>query len=476
MKSYAFGIDSLLKDAPVEAVGAFTNLIPIIAGAINTVSNAKNTVQYPITQQQQITSFAMGGTVDSSQVPINVEGGEIVKKPDGTQIEMEGAKHEQGGIDTQAPEGTVIYSDRLKVDGKTLAERQKARAKKELNLAKLLEGDEYDAITKNTLTRVSTQNRLQDDKDKQMMVFANQLEEQVDTINKFMNGGMVKSYANGTPELEKLPLRQLPTTLESIGIGLPNAPFGQVESTGDFSSLFDIQPLPITKDNRPALPTNNNTTSSSDTPDEDSSLLGNQIGTAGAAFSAIAPLATTLANRAGDKANTNFYKTVGNRALSTLDTAEANVNSQQELAERENRLLSNTMSVSNRNNAGSVNTLRAIDSASTTQLAENNSKIVDNFLQQLTGIAGQKANVQQQSDVQNAQAETQRETFDKQDRDAFYTNLGRNLNNIGTVAQTQGKMLNETQSNNDQLDVMSQMSAYGLKFKRVNGKLVLVNK
>jgi len=690
-RSYAFGIDKLLSEAPVESAGAITNLIPVLAGAIKTITSAKDTVQYPITQPQQMSSFAMGGIVGgedppykiaqvgrentmvkridptntteaklkaliqkhslgeptvansklvdgytnqlntlysnaakyekelknpsrvasvigntaldvftagegkaakvvgtiknannkdisdlipfkdmlqyigelgggmstakfalggtvSSNIPINVEDGEIMKLPNGQQVEMKGSRHEQGGIDTVAPEGTTIYSDRLKVNGKTLAERQKIRANKELKLAKLLKGNEADAISKNTLERVQAQNRQEDDKDKQMMAFANQMEEDLSVIDTFMNGGMVKSYANGTPYVDfygnddelyqydtinnRYNKRKYDDTnkqysweefkpdktfvdnylTSNYNDSVPIGALGKLQGQSDnfdaatyiprsdlkgYRQHSDLLINPTTlelnltnnsgkqygiDDLITGFPTNDNMSTSSDTlssltddTETDSTrTVGDKLGLASSIFSGVAPLATTIANRVGDKANTNFFKTVGTRALSQLDNVEANINSQQELTERENRLLTNTMSVSNRNNAGSVNTLRAIDSASTTQLAENNSKIVSNFLTQLSNVGGQKAQIMQQSDMQNAQAETQREENDKKDRDNYYSNLGRNLNNIGTVGQTQAKIMNEQQLGQDQMDVMSQMSAYGLKFKRVKGKLQLV--
>lgn len=551
-RQYAFGIDKLINEAPVESAGAITNLIPVLASAISTITNANNTVQYPITQPQQMSSFAMGGTVQS-QVPINVEGGEIMKAPNGQQVEMEGVKHEQGGIDTVAPEGTTIYSDRLKVNGKTLADRQKLRTNKELKLSKLLKGNEYDAIHKNTLQRVQAQNRQEDGKDKQMMAFVNQMEDNLSTIDTFMNGGMVKAkqYANGTPYVDfygnddelyqydsinnKYNKRQYNADNKQYGWesftpdktfinnhltsnyndGVPIGTLGKLQGQSDnfdattyiprndlkgyrehndllsnqaapelsltnnsgkqYTLANLIRPDAPTNVNNSVVPTSTDIVPSSTEPTNTDTPIGNKLGAISSIFSGVAPLATTIANRAGDKANTNFFKTVGTRALGQLDKVEANIGSQQQLAERENQLLTNTMSIHNRNNAGDVNTLRTLDSASTTQLADNNSKIVSNFLQQLSSVGGQKAQIMQQSDTQIAGAETQREENDKKDRDNYYTNLGRNLNNIGTVGQTQAKMMNETQLGKDQLDVMSQMSAYGLTFKRVGGKLQLVN-
>lgn len=555
-KSYGLGIDDLINNAPVETAGAITNLIPILAGAIKTITNA-SVDQYPITQTQNVKSFGMGGSV--SAVPVNVEGGETIQTPNGMTGELKGAKHESGGINTSLPKGTTIYSDRLKVDGKTLADRQKVRISKEDKLNKLLEDNTQDVILKNTLQRVQAQNRQEDEADKKVMAFADQLQDHLDTIDSFMMGGTVgqdkQSYANGTPYVDfygnddelyqynrdnnKYFKRGLDSNNgfkwsefspdanfinDHLDIqnndGVPQGSLGLLQGLTGTQGTTNFIPKSTLKGYRehaddfnatqvPTMPLLSNTKALDATgteqnaqdvmlnslqlgninnklPDtgnivdpivaEDTNTLGDKLGLSSSIFSGIAPLVNTIANRLGDKPNTNYFKTVGNRALSTIEDTESNINAQKELALRENRILANTTSQSNRNNATDVNTVRALDSATSTGLANNNAKIVQDFLQSISNIGGQKANIQQQSDNQVAQAETQREVYDKQDRDNFSTQLGRNLNNIGTIGQTQGKMMNEQKTANDQVDLLGELSTYGLKIKRVNGRLTVVNK
>ena len=552
-KKYGIGIDTLINDAPVETAGAITNLIPVLANAIKTITSA-GVDQYPITQTQGIKSFGMGGNV--SGVPVNVEGGETIKTPDGMTGELIGNSHDSGGINMSLPKGTTIYSDRLKVGGKTLADRQKARVAREERLNKLLVDNTQDAILKSTLQRVQAQNRTEDEKDKQVMAFANQLQDQLDTIDSFMMDGVVgdkKSYANGTPyvdfygnddelyQFNRDNNKYFKRTLDGENFkwsefnpdasfindhldiqnnsGVPQGALGKLQGLigtdgttsmipkstlkgyrehsdsivpSTLPSLANITATDATGAKQNAqdvmmnslqlgnidnkLPTVDMMLNNSDVITEvNESTLGDKLGLASSMFSGIAPLVTTLANRAGDKGNTNFFKNVGNRSLSTLEDTESSLNAQKEIALRENRILANTANQSNRNNATGVNTVRALDTATSVGTANNNAKIVQDFLSSISNISGQKAGIQMQADGQNAQAETQREIYDKQDRDNFSTQLGRNLNNIGTIGQSQAKILNEKKLADDQVDLLSQLSTHGLKIKRVGGRLTVTN-
>lgn len=109
--------------------------------------------------------FAMGG-----EVPIEAEGEEIVQEPDGQMYELDGASHEQGGIDMNVPEGTQIYSKRLKgVDGKSMADRKAFREKHLAKLQKLSELNPNDKILKRTLEKTQKDFAKQDADDLEYM-------------------------------------------------------------------------------------------------------------------------------------------------------------------------------------------------------------------------------------------------------------------------------------------------------------------
>lgn len=90
-------------------------------------------------------NYALGGTV-----PVEVEGGESAKLPNGNLIEFDGPSHKNGGIDVDLPSGTDIFSDRISLDGMTMGERNAYRGKKLKKLSSLAGNSVAD---KNTFER-----------------------------------------------------------------------------------------------------------------------------------------------------------------------------------------------------------------------------------------------------------------------------------------------------------------------------------
>lgn len=107
---------------------------------------------------------AMG--MNNVQQDVEVEDGERYKTPAGQTGEFEGATHEENGIplevtqdpnanpeEGQVPKGTQIFSDRIKVGNKTIAERQATREKQKANLEKQAVTPNIDQALKNAVKR-----------------------------------------------------------------------------------------------------------------------------------------------------------------------------------------------------------------------------------------------------------------------------------------------------------------------------------
>ena len=107
--------------------------------------------------------FAKGGTVNNPRV--EVEGQEVAELPNGQVGEFQGPSHEDGGIKMNLPEGTDIYSKRIKVEGKTMAERKLARERKIESLMKLIEKNPLDKTLRQTLKKIQENNTFLDEKD-----------------------------------------------------------------------------------------------------------------------------------------------------------------------------------------------------------------------------------------------------------------------------------------------------------------------
>jgi hypothetical protein len=129
--------------------------------------------------------FALGGQVQSN-IPVEVEGGEVGQTPQGEMLEFNGQSHEQGGIKTELPEGTEIYSRRIKVEGKTLAERKKERETNLKKFDKLLTKG-FDPLAEKSKARTQVNNAKVDEFDTQLQGIA----------SKAM-GGEPQKFAYGT--------------------------------------------------------------------------------------------------------------------------------------------------------------------------------------------------------------------------------------------------------------------------------------
>ena len=117
--------------------------------------------------------FATGGNV-----PVEAEGQEVVEEPNGNMYELQGASHEQGGIDMNVPEGSQIYSKRLKgADGKTMAERKKFREQHLAKLQKLIQLNPNDKLLKKTYEKTLKDFQKQDQDDLAYMNYMHQQQE-----------------------------------------------------------------------------------------------------------------------------------------------------------------------------------------------------------------------------------------------------------------------------------------------------------
>ena len=129
---------------------------------------------------------------DYQFVPYNseIEGGETAQTPEGEVMTFEGAKHESGGIPTNLPEGTRIYSDKIKLGKRTIASYTTPITKK-INSLKG-EGEVIDKAKQNSIQLMN----------KQLDYYFNAQEEikQQDDMKrslKMAKGGLIPKYDGG---------------------------------------------------------------------------------------------------------------------------------------------------------------------------------------------------------------------------------------------------------------------------------------
>ena len=143
---------------------------------------------------------AMG--MNNVQDDVEVEGGEMYETPQGQVGEFEGPSHEQGGIPLEVgedvEEGTKVYSDRLKVGDKTLAERKATREKQIANLEKIASQSLVDQAVKNAAQRKMMAIQKEEAADLQF-------QEQVNNIQA-MADNMVMAFGTGMAGIQDNPI------------------------------------------------------------------------------------------------------------------------------------------------------------------------------------------------------------------------------------------------------------------------------
>lgn len=456
----------------------------IMDGVINILENNPNAYSKQPTMNASTmrnmvnpySNFAVGGVV-----PIEAEGQEVVQTPDGAVGQLQGPSHEQGGMDMNVPAGTKIYSDRLKLDGKTMQQRKLKRERQLEKISKLLEASPADKILKNTVNRTKTVLELEDAQD---MAIQNAAQEIYSGNQKFAVGGEVPpSYADymnrryvtqpiNIPFEEGYMAGMAPNVInQTPGINTDLALNGRVGN-----------PLSSGIDTSKALagtggPDANLAGVSGSTPAAGPQAYagqltaGDYVGMAGSLFAGVAPLINTLNNRKGDKPNINRFLGYGHEALDVNQDSQDYVDQMRSHQLTDLDTSVNAQAMGNRNSAQSVNTLRALDSITAMGKQKAKNSINDSFSNQMLGLLGQRTQLLNDKDAKEMQGEMNRDVEDKADRDAFFTAKGENLSNLGTQVQNLGRSFNISHSNKVDSKLISQLSKYGLDFDE-DGNLI----
>lgn len=442
--------------------------------------------------------FANGGSVGNT--PIEAEGKEVIETPDGMVAEIVGPSHEQGGVNMNLPEGTDIYSKRLKgPDGKSMAERKKKRERSIKSLEKLLENNPTDKILKKTLKTVKENNEFVDKQDVNTMNLFKSLEE---AVQKYQVGGTVgpifgrglkskfepllEQYQQFDPSFDinnidsrKLLQRNLGLTDDGIFgkktlSGLSNFDFSRRPqattassiSPNEFDALNETPSLAT-----PGIVAENNQGSGIE--DILNNIFGeikgsgvtpgDVVGIAGRLQSANQGVDLVNQQRAGDTPNINPFKDFGTDALKTIEQSKGFLATQRDLSLKGADESRADLVRRGRSSARSVGTQRALDLAASRQADKAFTDIQGNFAQQFLGILETEAGLENTRDLRRAQGEQARDLADRQDRDNYFTQLSKALNQKALGTQYLGRDLNQITSRNVSNNLINQLSKYGLK-------------
>lgn len=402
--------------------------------------------------------YAFGG-----DVPIEAEGEEIIQEPNGNMYELEGASHENGGIDLNVPQGSQIYSKRLKgVDGKTMADRKAYREKQLGKLKKLVSLNPNDKILKKTLEKTQEDFAKQEADDMaQMNYIQEQNNEQV-----FAYGGTTRNNYNNEDD-----------------VILNNILKYKEPTTRPFPTLSTVETQPINTSMLPGITTtkipnyytgDNNTTTSNNltNPTTDSSeaknkklfgdftspvTLGDAISLYGKYKSATDPERMTLLNRANDTPNQNFFRNYGKEGLKKLEETERFADYELAEAIKNSTYNANAAKVTNNNNARSINTANALNLATEAQRMQADNMSYAQYLNKIANIKQAEANQLNQIDQMVMQGEATRDDADRRDRDNFNMQLQRDINTKNQGIQEIGKTINDIAERESNLQSINNM-------------------
>jgi hypothetical protein len=187
--------------AKVEQQAMSNPWLPVVAAvggaAQSFVGNASNYVKKPggtipgITTGGKINAVNDRGVItamgtNNVQQDVEVEGGEMYETPQGEVGEFQGPSHEQGGIPLEVgqdvEEGTKVYSDRLKIGKKTLAERKETRERQIANLEKIASEPLVDQAIKNSSKRKMMAIQKEEAADLDFQEKVNNIQQMADTM------------------------------------------------------------------------------------------------------------------------------------------------------------------------------------------------------------------------------------------------------------------------------------------------------
>ena len=366
---------------------------------------------------------AYGG---KAQVGDRIEGGEVTVDSTGKAKQHKGPKHggEQDGIELKPEDifpnelGVEVYSDRINVDGKSLADRKMKRERAKNKVEKGSSKDKTSAISRNTYSRTKSNNERVEKYDKTLQ----------NIVNKMKGLNEVRKFAYGTTNKF---LMSDPLTIEPMGLtedGL--IPTEEQSIIGEYVNM-----------NKSIDNTDDSSKKSSDV------YAGDVVGMAGTLYGAIAPALNTKRNRAGDTPNPNYYKDFGKDALESFSELKNAPEKIKENTKQDLKMSENADRNRARKSARSINTLRGLDSAISNSYNAEERKVQNQYFNQLMQVINQESQLEMSQDRIVMSGEEQSDIRNRKDRDAYYTNKGVDQANIAESVQKIGADLNQRERN-----------------------------
>jgi hypothetical protein len=436
---------------------------------------------------------------------IEAEGGEMVETPTGQVQELKGPSHEQGGIPMEVnkdiPEGTKIYSDRLKVGDKTLAERKAARERQMANIEKSVSNG-ADLAVKNAAQRKIKAIEAEEAQDLQFQENVNNMLEMTKSAMKAFgtsSEGVKKYNTGGTVEYED-PEKPIPTFLNNFNDPLALEPVTKFKTATfapldlpktDMATLVDnatkvkdpfaltagqdfadAHPLPAGVDkSMGTLPEDIGFTPKYAAEDPGFSLdlskyaqgvpgVGDITKLVGNVMASTAGLKTAAEQRSTDIPFKNPHTDTGKAALKNIEEAQQLVEGQKASAIVKATATSRGGKKGARGSARGINQSRAMDWLYDTALNQTMAEISANASQQSTNLIGKKAEINMQSDVYRGEGEFKAAAANEGQKDAYYNALAQGRQDMAKGVQQTGKDINDMKENKVIQNLLQQFGKY----------------
>ncbi len=395
------------------------------------------------------------GSSSVGDVPVEVEGGEVARTPEGDTIKFKGKKHEQGGIEGTLPEYTQVFSERLKKGEISFAKEEEKRAKELASLDKRIEKNPYDMMLKETKKIVENRHEKERQESLALQETLKSLAINIRGAEKVLQGAGQK-LAGGTPSLKYFSDLERPT--EDVDMSYPVQLDTLLQNTQSKNlnvgvpTISDIKVQPSSVEvpiKGKGVLGNFMTSLEGKAPQIASIPAGDYMGLLGTAYASVAPLLETQKNRATDTPNIDYAKNYGRDSLAKLGEMKQELSGYQTLAEKKLAEKENAARDRLRNSARGINTLRALDTAVNVQTNRALDDLYLGMAESTMGILGQEANMLEKIDAVTAESAAQRDIADKMDKDLYHTQLAKDKVSVGQGLQQMGRNVNLIKYRND---------------------------
>ena len=438
-----------------------------------------------------------------------LEGGEMLQLPDGSGGEVQGASHSQGGVDMNLPEGSKVYSDRVKIMGKTMAER---KADREKRLSKIINlTDKSSILDKNTLERTKAVIDQEDKFDMTIQEIMKQnlnegVEENMGDTPKFAGGGYIFKSANpkwSSPYYYHDPITGVWSRMDANGKGTPipatdtktikqlnssyykdgkpvdtymarnletNENLAPLKGSRGLSSMLSEPTLKAGKNINTAKFDQLNPKSPSTTDTKMGMTTGDMVGLAGQTLGGILETANTIADKRDSLKNINYYLGFNDKAITANNEAMDQNNYLKDVAQiglnRKLMTSENNARARNAGSATSLNTLNALNLSTDMGVDESmvnaNNQLESTFGGQRVNLINNKIGLLSQKDQMEMAGEERKANATQQDIDNYYSNMGENIASMTTGLQSAGAAINATKERNDFLKILPDTNKWGI--------------